>query len=134
MEQEMKFNVIFHLPNGDKWCAMGCCRDETWDSEFAFDQGLTKDEAVAKAAEYIAHPKFECSDGEIHIIPETPSPSSFALCTAIEEQAKVDAKKSIKRRSEVKVQEKAARKQRANDEQEARERAELERLQGKYGT
>lgn len=130
--EQMKFHIIFHLPNGEDWCPKGCCRDDSWDSEFEFDRSLTKDGALAKATEYIAHPRFECAEGEIHIVPETASPEASALSETIGEQAKVAAKEVIKQRAEAKAQAEVDKKQKAADVKEARERAELARLQGKY--
>lgn len=129
-----RFNVIFYLPNGENWCPKGCCRDESWDSEFEYELGLTQEQALRWATTAVAHPRFECAEGVVHITPETPTPEAIALSNTIGEQAKLDAKEVVKQRAEAKAQDEVAKAQRAAAEREARERAELERLRGKYET
>lgn len=128
----MKFHLIFHLPNGEEWCPRGCCRDASWDSEFEFHQNLTSTEALEKAARYMAHPKYDCAEGEIHIIPETPSDEAFEASNSIGDQAKTLAKTFVKQREEAEVKAKADEKAKVEAAREAREKAELKRLSEKY--
>ena len=130
------FHVIFSLSNGDTPCPRGCCIDERWDSEFEFDQNLTQAEAVAKAAEAYMHRKFECSYGELHVIPVSTSPEALALCESIKEQGKIDAKENLRLAEERRKAAEQAAKETAKlekaERQKTNELATLARLQEKY--
>ena len=126
----MRFHVIFYLPNGEG------PRDEIWDSEFEARWGVTQEVANAVATEALAHPRFADYDGELIIMPAMeydtthardgtdlamPNTEATLRCRVIRNTAKTQAQTLVAQRAQERL-----------EDEEARERAQYERLKKKF--